>query len=120
MSEEKDLKKLNLRSSRRKEFSDMSGHSTSSRTPLVLKKKKKKKCIEKPENEKEKVEKNKKGPKTGPLPASSMPIMQGLDAHLGRGASDSILFSCLFGSPRRRSLSKEAFSDFPPQKQLAF
>jgi hypothetical protein len=40
MSGEKDLE-LNLRSSRRKEFSDMSGHSTSSRTPSVLKKEKK-------------------------------------------------------------------------------
>jgi hypothetical protein len=89
MSGEKDLE-LNLRSSRRKEFSDMSGHSTSSRTPSVLKKEKKK-CFEKPENQKEKteeIEKKQKGPKTGPLPASSMPMMQGLDAHSGRGGSD--------------------------------
>jgi hypothetical protein len=64
MSEEKDLKKLNLRSSRRKEFSDMSGHSTSSRTPLVLKKKKKN-VLRNQKMKKEKVEKTKKDLKQG-------------------------------------------------------
>jgi hypothetical protein len=65
MSEEKDLKKLNLRSSRRKEFSDMSGHSTSSRTPLVLKKKKKKNVLRNQKMKKRKLRKTKKDLKQG-------------------------------------------------------
>jgi hypothetical protein len=123
MSGEKDLE-LNLRSSRRKEFSDMSGHSTSSRTPSVLKKEKKK-CFEKPENQKEKteeIEKKQKGPKTGPLPASSMPMMQGLDAHSGRGGSDPSLSLSLSlsRSPRSQSLSKEIFSTSRHKSSLRF
>ena len=67
-----------------------------------------------------KEEKKKEVPKTGPRPASSMPIMQGFDAHSGRLPSDPIPTQSL--SVATRSLTQKqndlSLFDFPPPKQL--